>query len=102
MVAPMPRTVQCTRERSPAKKAKIKFPAPAATTCQPVALNTSIPDCHRFESTDPSAHEKEPKIKLIDAHSSRCPRVPDCNCGQTRTKRRRIPSPRPDLPRPEM
>ena len=60
-------------------------------TCHAVELNTSMPDCQRLESTDPSAQLNEPKIRLIDAHSSRWPMVPACNCGQTSTNRPTIP-----------
>src|SRR6266567_1636582 len=102
MVALRLRAVQRTCERSPASNAKIKFPTPAAVTCQPVELNTSMPDCQRFESTEPSAQENDPPIRLIDAQSSRWPMVPDRNCGQTRTNNPTMPSSRPALPRPEM
>src|SRR5882724_3155156 len=98
----MPRVVQTTRQRSPAKSAKIKLPTPAATTCQPVELKTSMPDCQRLESTEPSAHVKDPKIRLREDQNSRWPMEPDCSCGQTSTTRPSIPSARPALPRPEM
>ena len=69
----------------------MKFPAPAAVTCHPVALNTSMPDCQRFESTDPSAQVNDPAIRLMEAQNSRCPMVPDCSCGHTRTNNPRMP-----------
>src|ERR1022692_1507147 len=102
MVALRLRVVHRTRERSPANNAKTKFPAPAAVTCQPVALNTSMPDCQRLESTEPSAQLNDPAMRLIEAQNSRCPMVPDCNWGHTRTNNPRMPSTRPALPRPEM
>src|SRR5450755_3750531 len=102
MVALRPRAVQRTRERSPVNKAKTRFPTPAAVTCQPVELNTSMPDCQRFESTDPKAQENDPAVRLIEAQNSRCPMDPDCNCGQTNTNSPIIPRNSPALPRPEM
>src|ERR1700747_696236 len=102
MVALRLRVVQRTRERSPAIRANAKFPTPAAVTCQPVELNTSMPDCQRLERTEPHAQENDPAIRLIEAQNSRWPMLPDRNCGQTRTTKPRIPSNKPALPRPEM
>ncbi len=61
-----------------------------------------MPDCQRFESTDPRAQENDPAIRLIEAQNSRCPMVPDRSCGHTRTNNPRMPNRRPALPRPEM
>src|SRR5580700_5919867 len=101
--APNPRGVHTTREKSPAASANKKFPAPAAVTCHPVALKTSIPDCHRFDSTDPSAHENDPPISASDAQNSRRPKTDsECNSGKNNTNNPTIPKANPALPRHEM
>src|SRR5580698_8918837 len=64
-----PRTVHATREKSPTANANRKFAAPAAVTCHPVELNTSMPDCQRLESTDPRAQEKT-RIRAVPATRS--------------------------------
>src|SRR5215469_409087 len=87
---------------SPFNRANIKFPAPAAVTCQAVAPNTSIPDCHFFDSTEPSAQLNDPPIRLREANSSFRPRLPACRSGQTSTNNPARPRASPILPRPEM
>src|SRR5258708_30399161 len=65
-----PRVVHTTCEKSPRSVANIRFPSPAAVTCHAVALNTSIPDCQRLESTEPRAQLNDPPIKLNEAQNS--------------------------------
>ena len=102
-IAPTPRAVQATCEKSPTTKANNRFPAPAAVTCHPVALNTSMPDCQRFDSTDPSAHEKDPPSSDTEAQNSRRPSAEvECNSGQNKTTNPNIPKASPALPRQEM
>src|SRR5580704_9580017 len=92
-----------TREKSPATTANKRFPAPAAVTCHPVALNTSIPDCHRFDSTDPNAHKNDPPKSESEAQNSRLPSVEvECNSGQNSTSSPIIPRASPALPRQVM
>src|SRR5580692_7103726 len=102
-IAPTPRAVQATCEKSPTTNANNKFPAPAAVTCHPVALNTSIPDCHRFDSTDPSAQENDPPSSETEAQNSRRPSADvECNSGQNNPPSPPIPTATPALPRHEM
>src|SRR5580692_2091265 len=99
-IAPTPRAVQATCEKSPATNANNRFAAPAAVTCHPVALNTSIPDCQRFDSTDPNAQENDPPSSESEAQNSRRPIADlECNSGQNSTSSPTIPIPNPSLPR---
>src|ERR1700735_274481 len=98
-----PRAVHARREKSPTANANRKFAAPAAVTCHPVELNTSMPDCQRLESTDPRAQENDPPISAREDKNSRRPSDEvECNSGQNKTNSPTIPSARPAFPRPEM
>src|ERR1700690_2209007 len=69
-VAPTPRGVQTTFEKSPAPTANSKFPKPAAIICQAVAENGSTSaDFQRLASTEPSAQLNDPPSRLIEAHN---------------------------------
>src|ERR1700688_683721 len=69
-VAPTPRGVHTTREKSPAAMANSRFAKPAAIICQAVAENGSTSaDFHFLASTEPSAQLNDPPSRLIAAHS---------------------------------
>src|ERR1700727_3581599 len=103
ITAPIPRGVHATREKSPTHSANKKLPTPAAVTCQPVALKTSMPDCQRFDNTDPNAHENDPPSNAVQENNSRRPIAEfACSSGQNSTSSPANPSAKPALPRHEI
>src|SRR5215470_3144224 len=103
-MAPTPRTVQTTCEKSRLPIAKIRFDTPAKMTCHAVVLSASRSlVCQSFEKTEPSAQLNDPAIRLRDHHNSRRPKVPaDVSLGQRSMSMPTIPIANPDRPRREM
>ena len=62
-----------------------------------------MPDCQRFDSTDPNAHENDPPSNESEAQNSRRPSAEvECSSGQNNTPNPTIPSASPAFPRDEM
>src|SRR5580704_1838505 len=102
-VAPIPRGVHTTRDKSPAPKANIRFAKPAAIICHAVAENGSTSaDFQRLDSTEPKAQLNDPPNKLIEAHNCTRPNeVVVVRSGHNNTPRPATPRASPAFPRSE-